>query len=889
MQMFALKKRELLEAYPESDPSVDIYALNIQACINLSVEAMQAIGANSLESLAKPAKLALDCLNIASCLAPKWLPTLLYDQLIGEWTPYTKLDLQRAINLLDRYSMAEKVAEKIEGEVILGIVLHEMTQTAVWAGFNFDRQFDLIVRAMDALSKLYYQDTMQQTPQTQHIWERGLVHADKILQYEDELAIKLVQSEQQNKYKAWLEPLESFCVWVSDRSRSMGKYRESIGFADKATKINYALYGERHTKTAASIDNLGTSWIGMGVAMKAVQYHEKALEIVRQLHGEGAVRSDIAGILNNLGIAWHALKDRQRATLYHEQALEMYQKIPEEDSANTNIASALNNLGTTYSALGDKKKALQYYEQALVILQKIYGKDAEKKNIAALLHNLGSMWSDLGDKVKAMDYHEQALTMMHRIYGKNAVNAVIATVLGHIGSTCSAFGDKTKAVEYYEEALTMFRLGYGEDAAHTGIADILLNLGNALSDLGEKRKAITYFEQALAMMSQIYGNGVVNVDIANILNSLGAAWSGLGKKSRAIVFHEQALAMKRQVYGIDNVDVANTLYNIAILKGELGSFLEALLICQYVATICAKSLPMEHPQQRLIQALWQPLIHGITLTQSLDRAIMLKDWKEVNSSYAALLQLSPSCVSYHHNFACFLHVRACEKAQAGLFEEAKELTKQGDTHFKMAIELEDRVSTQVEYAQFLYLNQRQDEAQHYLNAAIIYKSGDSNLGYGTTEINTIIPTLQNAVGKAMSIGLANGEIILNPVILGYALLIIIHVEQQTTKQPTSVSASIANTYLQQMQTEVNRHPSPVHYALLAGACEQLGKPEQARAYEQLAERLWAARRPINDARAQILKSNFASGAAMAALERTQSAWRDRIAENRVAEASSSLG
>jgi tetratricopeptide (TPR) repeat protein len=71
------------------------------------------------------------------------------------------------------------------------------------------------------------------------------------------------------------------------------------------------------------LDNLGTTYLTLGEARLAIEYHEQALTIARDVgdrRGEGAD-------LGNLGAAHRALGELRRAIEYHEQALTIAQEI----------------------------------------------------------------------------------------------------------------------------------------------------------------------------------------------------------------------------------------------------------------------------------------------------------------------------------------------------------------------------------------------------------------------------------------------------------------------------------------------------------------------------------------------------------------------------------
>ena len=71
--------------------------------------------------------------------------------------------------------------------------------------------------------------------------------------------------------------------------------------------------------------------------------------------------------LGNLGIAYKNLGDARKAIEYHEKALAIAREIGDRRAEG----AALGNLGIAYEDLGDARKAIEYYEQALAIAREI--------------------------------------------------------------------------------------------------------------------------------------------------------------------------------------------------------------------------------------------------------------------------------------------------------------------------------------------------------------------------------------------------------------------------------------------------------------------------------------------------------------------------------------
>jgi tetratricopeptide (TPR) repeat protein len=313
---------------------------------------------------------------------------------------------------------------------------------------------------------------------------------------------------------------------------------------------------------AAFLNNLGLVYDDLGEKRQALEYHEQALSLRRQV-GD---RAGEATTLNNIGRVYDALGKKRMALKYYEQALGLVRQV----SDRAGEAAALNNIGHVYSALGDKREALEYYEQALLLRRQVGDRAGE----AATLNNIGSVYDALGEKQKALKYYEQVLQVVRQV-GHRAGEA---TTLNNIGRVYDTLGERRKALKYYEQVLQLVR----QVGNRSGEAVTLNNIGLVYDALGHKRKALDYYEQALSMKRQVGDRS----GEAATLNNIGSVHDTLGKKQEALEYYEQALILQRQVG--DRAGEAVTLSNTGRVYDVLGKKQEALeyyeqaleLLCQ---------------------------------------------------------------------------------------------------------------------------------------------------------------------------------------------------------------------------------------------------------------------------------------------------------------------
>jgi tetratricopeptide (TPR) repeat protein len=264
--------------------------------------------------------------------------------------------------------------------------------------------------------------------------------------------------------------------------------------------------GRRYDE-GAFLNHLGLTSRGLGQVQRAIEYHEQALTIYREICAAStqgspewtAARRSEGANLGNLGVAYKNLGQAQRAIEYDEQALSISREIcaastqgsPEWTAARRAEGTQLGNLGIAHRQQGEGQRAIEYYQQALRIAQEI----GDRRGKGNQFGNLGVAYADLGKVQRAIDYYEQALAVAREIGDRLAEG----NSLGNLGNAYFTLGEARRAIKYHDQALTISR----EIGDRHGEGANLGNLGIAYTALGEARRAIEYLEQALAIFEEI--------------------------------------------------------------------------------------------------------------------------------------------------------------------------------------------------------------------------------------------------------------------------------------------------------------------------------------------------------------------------------------------------
>ena len=314
-------------------------------------------------------------------------------------------------------------------------------------------------------------------------------------------------------------------------------------FKDKPVLTSIETHG-------AVLDSLGLAYRNLGQVEKAIEYHEQALVISREI---GDRRGEGAGFCS-LGLAYSALSQVEKAIGYYEQALVIAREINDRRGEG----AVLGNLGNAYRDLGQMDTAIEYHEQALVIARDIGDRRGEGNHLG----NLGNSYRDIGQVEKAIGYYEQALVIALEIGNRRDEGAG----LGNLGLAYLDLDQMDTAIEYYEQALVIAR----DISDRRGEGNHLGNLGLAYRNLGQVEKAIEYHEQALVISREIGDRRGEGSDLGN----LGLAYSDLGQVDTAIGYYEQALVISREI--ADHRNEGNWLSNLGNAYSALGQVEKAI-------------------------------------------------------------------------------------------------------------------------------------------------------------------------------------------------------------------------------------------------------------------------------------------------------------------------
>lgn len=289
------------------------------------------------------------------------------------------------------------------------------------------------------------------------------------------------------------------------------------------TCMELALEGERLCKT--------------GDFQSGVKYFEEAIKV-----GTSDQRT-LSAIYSQLGNAYFYMEDYQKALEYHNKDVELVHEIGDEIAE----AKACGNLGNTYKMLGKFNEAIVNCKRYLEISRKLH----DEQGKARALYNLGNVYHTQGKRMIGNSEQEpgklssdikQSLEEAIKYY---KLNLEVVTQLndyasmgrsyGNLGNTYYLLGDFKEAVESHKKRLELARQIQDKSAERRAH----LNLGNANVFLGNFLEAIESYSATMKLAQELQDRYTE----AHSCYSLANTYTFLRDYQSAIKYHRKYLDM----------------------------------------------------------------------------------------------------------------------------------------------------------------------------------------------------------------------------------------------------------------------------------------------------------------------------------------------------------
>lgn len=202
-----------------------------------------------------------------------------------------------------------------------------------------------------------------------------------------------------------------------------GDNRNAMIKLKKALEIDLSIVGDKHPNIATRYNNISLVLSAEGKHREAITYLEKSLTLEQKNDNHSPF---LANIYTNLGANWCDVKEYDKAIEYHEKALQINLEVFGEKSTHT--ALSYHDLGVDLTAKHKFGEALEYHNKALYISLEISGE--MHPNVATSYYYMGFVWYGKGRYNKAVKHFEKSLAIYRNLFEEDHTN--VQTVLKYL-------------------------------------------------------------------------------------------------------------------------------------------------------------------------------------------------------------------------------------------------------------------------------------------------------------------------------------------------------------------------------------------------------------------------------------------------------------------------
>jgi serine phosphatase RsbU (regulator of sigma subunit)/Tfp pilus assembly protein PilF len=228
-----------------------------------------------------------------------------------------------------------------------------------------------------------------------------------------------------------------------------------------------------------------------------------------------------AAILNEAGTVYRRKGESARALEYHERALELLGPTGDTPS----LSSTYNFIGIMHDIIGNYDQSLKFHLQSLASRELLN----DRRGMAASMTNIGTLHQRIGQYPEALAFYEQSLPIWRELQA----NDPLASTLNNIGAVYELMGQYDQARDFYEEAYEYWK----ESGNLYSISISLENLGAIYMYLGDVDRALEFKRQSLKNHEQL-GN---TRGISNTLNSIASIYLKMNHPDLALSAAHQSL------------------------------------------------------------------------------------------------------------------------------------------------------------------------------------------------------------------------------------------------------------------------------------------------------------------------------------------------------------
>lgn len=409
-------------------------------------------------------------------------------------------------------------------------------------------------------------------PETWTQCEKYLAHAVQIGEWAD-------LNEQQTGTSGLFRKVSYF---LHDR----GRWKEKELVDKRALEYNRKTWGEKHSDTINSIENLAMSYGAQGRSDEAEALQIQVLELHREVFGNTHTRT--INSMSNLATTYWQQNRYEQAEALQVQVLELHREILGNRHPST--VGSMSCLALTYDAqdrdqesetlrvhvhelqqeiLGDRHPDTIWSKSCLATIYSRQGRyqEAEALGIHALELQQEILGNRHPDTIRTMSNLAATYSLQHLYEEAEALQVQVLDLRRDIlGDThpdtiriMLVLTSTYSSLRRYQEAeaLLMQGLDLGRRTLGENHPDMILGMENlALMYKRQNRYDESEAILAQALFLQQESLGKEHPDALRIMHNLANTWNSQGRVSDAVALMEECLQYKRSVFGPEHPKTA---------------------------------------------------------------------------------------------------------------------------------------------------------------------------------------------------------------------------------------------------------------------------------------------------------------------------------------------
>lgn len=387
------------------------------------------------------------------------------------------------------------------------------------------------------------------------------------------------------------------------------KTADAVNYVEKAISILNQLHGENYKETALAYSYLGIVSTQAADYAGAKKNYARALDILNNAPVQNEYL--LANVHSNIGVVHNLLGELDPALMNYEKSLKLNKSLFGENSPA--VATIYKNLGGVYFNKGDNSKALEYMEKDLEVRKKGSAKD--QVNLRAAYNNVAGVYQNIGYFHLELEYRLRCIPIMEKLYGKD--HPMLVSDYTNIGRTYLNLENYEKALFHLQRAEGLIKTHYDTRDKHPDLALVHLNMGTTYFKMKDIATAIHHLRISINQYQELFGQNYYL--LAWCYSELANCYKYQKQTDLAGKHLKKAIEIYEYNFGSKDYSISSCLNRLAELSLIENEHEKAL---QYVKeSILANNAKLNGDFECLSQNV---LISSLTIKASIHESLYLK-------------------------------------------------------------------------------------------------------------------------------------------------------------------------------------------------------------------------------------------------------------------------